>query len=297
MKMKNNFHWIYVCGVSIFLLSIFHFPSTLSAACIGGIAVVGTGDTNATCRAKKNQTEVPDEPPDQTINEGRGSGKGNTNIFLDDPVTDRRNSYEQSSSDFIPTVHQIRAEMALYMIPGAYQFDEGGMPERTFPNGLAYEYSFNKTLSFGFLYQQWSKNGGKDFDPITYKDSSGDVHSIASPGAINRLKYELYLPYIAVNAPLSPRWHLGLRFGIGRVEVEAEYNESKIKSGNSQYSDNTSMLVDMFVEYWVRGFRLGGFLRYIQSQHETTNYLEYMNLGSAQFGISCQFTLETLGVL
>ena len=195
------------------------------------------------------------------------------------------------------TAHQTRVEIAPYVIPGAYQFDEPGMPEQFFFNGFAWEYYLNKTLGFGILYQKFAKTGGKDFDPVIYTDSSGDVHAVAFPGAVKRLQYTAYIPYITINAKISPFWCLGGRIGVGRLEVEAEYDESQISSGSTKHIDNTAMLFDLFVERWFSGARIGGALRYITARTDTSNYIEYVNMGSAQMVIYAQFTLKPLGLL
>ena len=283
-KMKNS-------NVSLFLvmsLFIFCFANNASAACMGIIPVFGTGDTKETCKAKKYgdaEEEKPEEKPEVKT-------ENNTNVIIGDQSNKKQ---PDSYNALIPTIHQIRIELAPYIVPGAYQFDMG-MPERFMPNGVAYEYYLNTNLAFGFLYQEISKTGSRGFDPVDYKDASGDTHTIAFPGAIDRLQYRLYIPYVSFNAKMAPTWCLGGRIGLGRVEVTAEYNGTDI-SGSKKFIDNTSLLVDLFFEKWYSGAKIGGALRYIESKTDTSNYLEYMNMGSAQIVLYVQFTLKTFGVL
>lgn len=299
--MKNSFYLYVIICCSIIFLSFRH---DVSAACIGNIPVFGSGDTKATCKAKQGeipaqevqpQTETKPEPTQN--NQGVGSGAHNTNFIVGDLPSSQSQETLEEDSGLVLTTHQVRIEIAPYVIPGAYQLDKPGMPERVFFNGFAWEYYINKTLGFGLLWQEWSKTGARNFDPITYTDSSGDIHTLGLPGAVNRLKYTLYIPYVTINAKLAPKWCLGGRFGIGHVGVEAEYNESKINSGNSKYSDNASMLVDLFIERWFSGARIGGALRYINAQTDTTDYLQYINLGSAQVVFYAQFTIKAFGLL
>ena len=279
---------------------VFCFYQNASAACMGLIPVYGTGDTKETCKAKKHgiQPEKPTET--STTNEGIGSGTHNTNVILGALTgenSDKKENEIDSYNALKPSIHQIRVEMTLYMIPSAYQFDTPGMPERApLPNGVAYEYYLNPSLAFGVLYQKLDKSGGRSFDPISYTDASGDTYIIGYPGAIDRLKYTSYIPYVALNARLAQSWYIGGRLGIGRVEVEAEFNGSD-KSGGKKFIDNTSMLFDLYVEKWLRGVRCGAGLRYIMAQNDTADYLEYMNMGSAQVMIHFQWTLETFGLL
>lgn len=288
-----KYFFIIICSTILLFLH-----SHVSASCIGLVPVFGSGDTRETCKAKKNgKVEEEPEKIQTQINEGVGSGEKNINVILNDLPSSKSEQKTEADSGLILTTHQARIELAPYIIPGAYQFDSPGLPERIFINGLAWEYYLSKTLGFGILWQEWSKTGGRDFDPVSYRDASGDTHTIAFPGAINRLKYRLLIPYVTLNANISPLWCIGGRVGIGHVDVEAEYNESEISSGNSRYDDNTSLLFDLFIERWFRGARVGGALRYVNARYNTTNYLDYINLGSFQTVIYVQFTLKTLGIL
>lgn len=283
------------CIIGAILLSV----SSASAACMGLIPVYGTGSTKEDCKKKKHG--IQEEKPAETIqNEGVGSGTHNTNVILGALTGENKSKAENDVASYNalkPSIHQIRMEMAVYMIPSAYQFDTPGMPERApLPNGVAYEYYLNPSLAFGILYQKLDKSGGRGFDPISYVDSSGDTHIIGYPGAIDRLKYTSYIPYVALNARLAQSWYIGGRLGIGRVEIDAEFNGSD-KSGSKKYIDNTSMLFDLYVEKWFRGVRAGAGLRYVMAQNDTADYLEYMNMGSAQVMIHFQWTLETFGLL
>ncbi len=145
--------------------------------------------------------------------------------------------------------------------------------------------------------QEWSKSGGKSFDAVTFTDSSGDVHNIAFPGAINRLKYRHIIPYITINGPISPIYSIGGRIGVGRVDVQAEYDSGVAHSGNTKFADNAALLVDLFVERHWRGTVGGVALRYISARNDTSNYNEYINMGSAQVVVYFEFLLETLGLL
>ena len=287
-----------------FILNVL-FVESIAASCIGSIPVFGTGSTKEECKAKSKASD--DSQPkkakekdkdDKTIYQGTGAGTHNTTVVLGNPSSEK-NSPDSTESDsgLVLTTHQARIELAPYVMPGAYQFDEPGLPEKMFFNGFAWEYYLNKTLGFGILYQEWSKSGGRNFDPISYRDSSGDSHIVAFPGAVKKLKYTLYIPYVTINAKLSPLWCLGGRFGIGHVGVEAEYNETQISSGNTKYSDNASLLFDLFIERWFSGARVGTALRYVSARTDTDDYLEYMNMGSAQVVMYVQFTLKPLGLL
>ncbi len=297
--MKNIILILFIFAVSAF------FSQNLSASCIGSIPVFGTGSTKEDCKKKsQSPAEISPEEDDEIDNEippfyqGTGAGTHNTNVILgSQPFVNQSSPSAESDSGLILTTHQVRIELAPYIMPGAYQFDDPGLPERVFLNGFSWEYYLNKTLGFGILYQEWSRSGGRDFKPISFRDSSGDTHDVAFPGAVQRLKYTLYIPYVTINAKLSPLWCLGGRFGIGHVGVEAEYNESQISSGNTKYSDNTSLLFDLFLERWFSGARVGTALRYISARTDTDDYLEYMNMGSAQVVLYVQFTLKPLGLL
>jgi len=267
------------------------FPASLFADCIGSVPVYGTGSSFSDCSSNNKKT------PPLTTNSGPGAGKSNINVFTA-PTTEPETPDELSTSETekpIVAKHQVRLEIAPWIIPGAYQFDTPGMPERLFINGAAWEYYLNKSLSFGVLWQQFSKTGGRDFKNVSYTDASGDAHSIAEPGSLDRLKYTAYMPYVAINAHLSPKWILGGRFGVGRVEVEAEYSDSSGMQ-NQSYDNNTAMLFDMFIEYIWTDVKLGGNVRYMIANNNTDDYLEYINMGSAQIVFYAQWMLRDLGI-
>lgn len=289
--------------VIIIIFSFFTFD--VSAACIGSVPVWGSKDTKASCAEKQAgiktsppprqiQQPIP-APQSQTpqINQGAGS-----NVFMNGFQTGTSKTKNQTvDSDLILTVHQIRFEIAPYVIPGAYQFDEPGTPANILSPGLAWEYYFNKTVGVGLLWQEFDKSGGKSFNDIThtYTDPSGDSHTatIAKPGDLSHLKYRVIIPYVSVTGKLAPTWALGGRVGIGRVQVEAEYKNS----ANIEHADNSALLFDLFLEKWYSGMRVGGALRYLNARSDTNDYTKYINLGSAQAIIYVQITLKNLGVL
>lgn len=296
MKFKLSLTIIIICAIL--------FASNLSADCIGALAVPGTDDSNESCRSKQQESikSVTNTPPSQSegqINQGPGSGNKSTNFYVNSPPPSNASEKAESSSrnNLIPTKHQLRLELAGFIKPDDTRFNRGGIPEGFFPNGmgLAYEYYWNKTVFTGFLYQKRHVSKGKSFDPISYRDASGDVHNIAYPGAMKRMDVTHYIPYIGFNAQIFDRWHMGGRLGVGRVEAHTEYDESQIKSGGNTYSQNMSIMYDIFVEYWIRGVKFGAFYRNVDAEHETSNYLEYVNMGMDEFGISIQITLESFG--
>jgi len=284
--MKNSIFSFFLFLIILLLVC----PASSFAGCIGSVPIVNTNDTWESCK-RKSET-----PPPKT-NTGPGSGENNINVFqspLTSSETDKKS--DQTAISNVITRHQVRIELAPYVIPGAYQFDDPGMTEKLMFNGAAWEYYLNKSFAIGFLYQEWAKAGGRDFKTIQYTDASGDVHNMGNPGAIDRLKYTSYLPYVSVNANLAPRWALGLRFGLGHVGVEAEYKDSSGES-NKSYEDNTSMLFDMFLQWRWDDALIGGNVRYINARNDTDDYLEYMNMGSAQIVIYVQWMLRPLGLL
>jgi len=195
-------------------------------------------------------------------------------------------------------------ELMPFVIPGAYQFDEPGMPEKFFVNGAAWDYYLNESFGIGLLWQQWAKDGGRGFDPIIHSDTSGDT-AVFFPGAIDRIKYTTYMPYITINSPLgSPTWNGVFRLGIGRTQAEIQYKTiDGVKYPGAEQpqdiiiADQTSVMFDLGVERWTYGAKIGGALRYINARHDTSDYREYVNLGSAQVVFYVQFMLRPLGLL
>lgn len=322
--MEYLFKYISKIIITSIIIMLCLQAGTTLGACLGKRPVWGTGDDKVSCAAKyrlkqeeeqlaieEKEKELKHRRRDLTRNEGTGSGTGNTNVILGslkEMITGGDKAAKTIESIRL-TRHQVRVELMPYVIPGAAQFDKPGMPEKLFFNGFGYEYYMNKNLGFGVLWQSWSKTGGMDFDPVTnnVKDKDGQYHDTAVffPGEINRMKYTMYIPYVTINAELgNPLWNGVFRFGMGRTQVDVEFNQIDhgvypyaVQPGDKRRVHNTSMMFDMAVERWTSGFKLGGFMRYISARVQTNNYLEYTNLGSAQIGIYVQFMLEPLGLL
>lgn len=310
---------ILICA--ILLLSL----NNIYGACIGQRPIWGTGETRESCIEKqelkaeaerlkierKKQKLENERVRLRNNNTGIGSGTGNNNVILsglEEIIAGKRN--DKKDLDIIISLHQIRVELAAYVIPGAYQFDSPGTPERLFVNGLAWEYYVNRNLGFGLLWQEWSKKGGRDFDPIktTQYDESGDAFQSTKyfPGLIENISYRSIIPYVSINARLgSPLWVAIGRLGIGPTYASVKYksinrveNPYAEQPGDQTYTDGASLMFDLAIERWtLGGTRMGMFIRYINARNDTSNYLEYLNMSSAQIGFHVQFMLKPLGIL
>jgi hypothetical protein len=312
MKKVSYFKWL--CVVILFLNSQESF-----SACLGGIPLWGTGDDRVSCAQKRilkkeekqleiKKREAELEQERQKVQSGVGHGSGNTNVVLGG-LRDMINGGNQDAmaGHVLRTKHQVRVELMPYVIPGAYQFDKPGTPEHFFINGLAWEYYVDKNLGFGFLWQEWSKKDGRSFDPIiaSQRDGSGDT-AIFFPGDIDRISYRSIIPYVAINAELgSPFWVAVGRVGIGPTQAKVDYKSIDVAAhpyayqpDSERYQDSASLMIDLAIEHWTNGgTRMGFALRYINARYETDNYLEYINMGSAQAVFYVQFMLKPLGVL
>lgn len=268
-------------------LAVICLPASISAACIGSVPVYGTKSTWEDC-AKKD--------PPQSINNKSSGQHNNVNIYPQNnpPRNSPETNTETSRASREVARHQARIELTMWVIPGADHFDTPGMPEKFFFNGAAYEYALNKNLFFGVLLQQFAKTGGRDFNDVSYTDASGDARVIASPGALERLQYTAYIPYVSVYDNLSGPWGAGFRFGIGRIEVDAEYKDSS-GMGNKKFDDNTAMLIDAFLDWTWGDFRLGAYVRYVISNNDSNDYLDYLDMGGSQVGLSAQWMFRDLG--
>lgn len=298
------------------------FSGVVFGGCMGKIPVWGTGDDKISCREKqrlkKEEQQLKIQRKKQEIAEEKralnspniGSGHGNTNVVLgglNEIFHGTQEQAEYSASSIEISQHQVRVEVMPYVIPGAYQFDAPGMPEQFFINGLAWEYFVNKNLGFGFLWQEWSKTGSQSFDPVMagQRDGSGDT-AIFFPGDVERISYRSLMPYVTINAQLgSPLWVAVGRVGIGSTQAKVEYkdidktaNPFAEQPGDATYQSMSSIMFDLAIERWTEGgTRLGFALRYVNARHETPNYLEYVNMSSAQAVFYVQFMLRPLGLL
>jgi hypothetical protein len=308
-----------ICVMSLLSLNNIH------AACLGKSPIWGTADTRESCiekqELKAEEERLKIERKKQSLenerlrlrnnNSGLGSGTGNNNIILsglEELIAGKRSN--KNNIDIVISKHQLRIELAAYVIPGAYQFDQPGTPERLFINGLAWEYYVNRNLGFGLLLQEWSKKGGRSFDPIktTQYDESGDAFQSTKyfPGLIESISYRSIIPYVSINARLgSPLWVAIGRVGIGPTYAAVKYksvnktaNPYAEQPGDKTYTDGASLMFDLAIERWtLGGTRMGMFIRYINSRNDTSNYLEYLNMSSAQIGFHVQFMLKPLGIL
>lgn len=321
VKMNKNRCLAQMLGGLFVVLLGMYVVDDARAACIGKLPVFGTGDDRRSCAEKvelkkeEQRLKIEEERQKiakrrQAVNSGTGAGTGNTNVILGGLQDMMGNKLpEEPAETIVLTQHQARVELMPYVIPGAYQFDQPGMPEKVFFNGVAWEYYVNKNLGFGILWQEWAKEGGRDFDPVmnNHPDASGDYHSTATvfPGGIDRIKYTLYIPYVTVNTQLgSPLWNGVFRVGIGRTQADIEYNDINhlaypyaTQSEDVTRIDNTAMMFDLAVERWTYGFKLGGALRYVNARYDTKDYHDYISMSSAQFIIYAQFMIRPLGLL
>lgn len=275
--------------ISIIAFIIIWFPISAFASCLGSVPLYGSGATWEDCQ-KKSKDNKP-----ETRNSGPGAGHNNVNVWTAPPnsAESSSESSERGDRDLIAR-HQVRLEISAWVISGADNFDKPGMPEKFFFNGGSWEYYLNPNLSFGILFQQFSKTGGRDFDDIAYQDASGDTHILASPGSLDRLQTTIYMPYVGIHSYLTDKWGAGFRFGIGRVEAAAEYSDSSGMS-NKSYDDNTAMMIDAYLDYRWGDVKIGSYVRYVVSNNDSNNYLEYLDMGSAQVGISAQWMIRDLG--
>ena len=320
--MSNKFNYFRLIGISaVIILFGYLFASPVFGACIGGAAVWGTGDDKASCLQKKKlkkeeqqlkiqkkERELELERQSLQNNQGPGAGTGNTNVILGglDMLMNGDQQENETAGEVVFSQHQVRIELMPYVVPGAYQFDDPGTPEQIFFNGAAWEYFLNRNLGFGLSWQRWSKAGGKDFDPViaAQRDGSGDT-AVFFPGAIDRLQYTSYVLYATINAELAPSWMSVLRLGIGQTKVDVEYSDINAAANpyarqpaDNTYTDSASLMAGLAIEYIaLTGTRIGGEIRYHNARYDTSDYTEYMNLGSTQIVFYMQFMLEPLGLL
>lgn len=306
------------------LLFISLITSSIYAGCIGKHPVWGTGDDKKSCLEKQElkaeEKRLKFQQRKQKLenerlrlranNTGVGSGTGNNNIILsglEEIISGQKSGANQP--DIVISKHQVRIEFMSYVIPGAYQFDKPGMPKPLY-NGLAWEYYVDPNLGFGVLWQEWNKEGGRSFDPIktTQYDESGDAFQATKhfPGHIDSISYRSIIPYVTINARLgSPLWVAIGRVGIGPTYASVKYkpinkasNPYADQPGDTTYTDGASLMFDLAIEKWtLGGTRMGGFIRYINARNDTSDYLEYLNMSSAQIGFYVQFMLRPLGLL
>ena len=307
------------------------------AGCIRTVPIWGTGSTRGECidkqELKREAKELELEEERRTLearrqklrnknNAGLVTGEGSSNVIL--------GGLEQILSgkkkdEIKPTIsisqHQVRVESLLYTFPAAAQFDTPGMPERPLLGGVAWEYYINRNIGFGVLWQEWSRKGGRSFDSIKnnyYKlpDTTDDTVKIDDisdfqsatyfPGHIDEIKYRHIGLYVSVNAQLgSPEWQGIGRFGFVMTDASVSYknidrlnNPYAEQPENTTYSDGMGMMFGLALErLFEGGMGVGGYVRYVSASNDTSNYLEYINLSSAQFGLYFRVMLEPLGLL
>lgn len=258
-------------------------------------------------------------------NSGLGSGEKNVNVVLGSLLGQTGNAASNSEADMKISKHQFRVELAFYTIPAAQGFDEPQMPEVFMVNGLAYEWYLNKNFGIGFLWQRYNVTQGKDFDPITVQKEFTETVDVVGadgttqqatrtvtrevpvyfPGAINRISYERRLFYVTGNAELfSPVWNGVFRFGTGQSIAHIEYDD--IDTSNERYkyakqpqnvshNANQTFYLDLGVERWTVGVKMGACFRFINAAPDTTDVMEYIGLGGSEFVFYVQLNIPGLG--
>jgi len=305
--------------IFMILLCCSFYSVTIFGACMGGVPVWGTGDDRESCAIKQNlkkeeqQLNIQEKKKELELkrrgieNSGTGAGTGNTNVILggiNDLIGGGNDNVEMAQA--MPfSQHQLRIELMPYVIPGAYQFDEPGMP-KGYSFGVAWEYYLNRNLGLGLVMQQWEKSGGRGFDPIMseQRDGSGDT-AVFFPGAIDSLRYTSYIAYASINAAISESWNSILRLGVGRTQIDVKYEDIDYakhpyahQPDDNTYTDTASLIAGLAIEHIAStGTRLGGEIRYHNARNDTDDYTEYLNMGSVQVVFYVQFMLTPLGLL
>lgn len=288
------------------------------AACLGSAPIWGTGDTKESCadrqRLRKEERILANEEKERELKNRKERLNEPSNPERTGVIDDLKGILvgDDKPNDQIMDIpfskHQLRIEFLPYVVLGAHPFDEPGMPEQIYPpggGGFAWEYFLNRNLGIGFLWQEFRKEGGRDFDPVmaTQRDGSGDT-VVFFPGAVDEMKYTSYMLYGSFNTELTPQWNSVVRFGIGKTYVTVEYSDINAaeypftRQPDNLAIDSLSLMGGIGVErMWSTGTRIGGELRYLSSRNDTEDYTEYFNTGGLQIVLYIQFMLQPLGLL
>jgi hypothetical protein len=326
--------------LSVILLvgAVLLFTIPAYAACVKGKHVPLTSGNQDLCdqeeklnlerkkqELKEQRKELELRKKEAQNNSGTGAGQGNTNVILGNLLGQNGAGQQKEVTDFVISKHQFRVELAFYVIPAAYGFDEPRTPSPFMINGIAYEWYLNENLGLGFLWQRYTVEGGKDFDPITVQKTFTETVEVIGadgtkenatrtitrdvpiyfPGLVERIKYERRFIYVTGNAPLfSQKWNGIFRLGMGQALAQIEYGSIDKSNPTYQYasqpdnqdvSSSRSLYLDIGIERWTVGVKIGGSFRFISASDENKKYLEYVSLGSSEFVFYVQMNIPGLG--
>jgi len=262
-------------------------------------------------------------------NSGNQSGNTGTIVNLGKALTGNTDAEEAAMATGIAlTRHNIGIEWGGYFFPGAYQFDRQMKQPVLMPSGVRYEWYMSKNFGLGVIYQQYELSHTKSFDPIvetrtitetvTVLDEDGNETEASReierevplrwPGAIDSITYQRLLYFATFNAALGEysQWNIAIRFGSGMAKAEIKYNDIDMSTDENKYGEaprdreisaSRPWVFDFAVQRWFEGTRVGAYVRFIEAANDTNTYLDYIDVGGMEVGITAMFSIPSFGYL
>jgi hypothetical protein len=307
--------------ILIFLIAM--LPMIASATCIRGKHVPGTSGDSAFCSAlyAKERTE----------NAGSQSGNSGTIINLDTGPSSTEQAEQSAMVHGLPIAnHYVSIEWSGYHFPGWQTMDSRQMPDPILmPTGIGWTWWMSKNLGFGALYQQFILAGTKSFDPITERrtvtetvdiiDDEGNPGTatreeerdvpVSWPGSVERVEVQRLLYYMAFNFALgeSNQWNVSAKLGSDFYNnYRIKYSDVNLDDENSQYASQPEdrditgkglVFWEIAIERWYEGTRLSAYVRVVEGDNQAEDYMDYVDTGGIELGLSASFAIPALGYL
>jgi hypothetical protein len=234
-------------------------------------------------------------------NIGQGAGAG-VNVFAGLPGIGGKGGEDEftglTSLVGIKNKHYIEFGMSVYFLPSEPGYKRQ-MPDRIFPNQLAYHYYLNPNWSAGLMWQDYTLKGTL-FDPVTEKRMVDEEVTVVNPDGTETVETRSVEKDVVIQQPGSDTMQIQRLFGVMAFhvdiskEVELEilggynliYNVTYKTEG---YEDETFSPPKPFMMSISAGYKpvdsdymFTAGVRFVDSPTEAPNLMDYHNPGGAE---------------
>jgi hypothetical protein len=254
------------------------------------------------CKAELNAMKEKALAKTRSDYSGQGAGAGVNNFIGALPGMGGKGGEDEftglTSLVGIKNKHYIEFGMSVYFLPSEPGYKRQ-MPDRIFPNQLAYHYYLNPNWSAGLMWQDYTLKGTL-FDPVTEKRMVDEEVTVVNPDGTETVEIRSVEKDVVIQQPGSDTMQIQRLFGVMAFhvdiskEVELEilggynliYNVTYKTEG---YEDETFSPPKPFMMSISAGYKpvdsdymFTAGVRFVDSPTEAPNLMDYHNPGGAE---------------
>lgn len=288
-------------------------------------------DALAAKQRKHGQDVAEANKPPAPKNVGAQSGNTGTFINLGGLLGSRSGTESESVSKHgIPlSKHNLTLEWHLYRFPKMDELDRQMPDQWLIPRSFRYDWRFSRNFGFGLIYELYKLKSTRQFDPITSNQDIRETVEIINsdgttgtatrevnrdvpylfPGAIKSVEYENLWYFVSFGGSLGMNsdWNALIRFGSALISnATIEYNDVDLSLDENEYAEQPNdrdvsssqpMFLDFAVERQFEGSSLSAFIRFTESDNDTTSRLDFVPMGGVTVGLALSTGFPSLGYL